>query len=610
MQSKKDKKQMGVVRSMLYTIQIIWKADKGCIIYSFYKNCTEEVFNTFFVIYLMQYIYTSIENGASYEGLVRMLLLFCGLHILIHLASAGHAYYIRLRTPRVYGSVFRNVVEKAKTIDLARYEQPDFYDRFSKALDECLKKAMDGLRYLTYSIGCILGTISAILLIISIDPVLILFLVPPIIASFWCGGKMNKLQYELREKETKEKRISQYVTRIFYEKKYASEIRLYNIRNLLFKKYRESYDERYKIYKNMYRKINVYSFLQSAVLLGITMLSAYAYVAVIIKGTGAVKIGAYVTILGSIDYVCWKVRAAVRNAIEAGRSCIYMNNLQDFFEYESEEMKNGWRHINGELGDIDIEDITFTYEGAAAPTISNLTLHIKKGEKVALVGENGAGKTTLIKLLMGLYPLSNGEIRINQIPIQEYEQKEFHKHFGTVFQDLQIFALPLAENVLMRQPKNERERLLVVDALRKAQFGDKLEKLTEGIDSMVTKEFDDKGFVCSGGEAQKIAIARVFAKNPDIVVLDEPSSALDPVAEYNMYHNMLQASEGKTVFFISHRLSSARIADKIYFLEHGKVIEAGSHDELMAQNGRYATMFQLQAKSYQESIPEHILSEK
>lgn len=610
MQEKQEKRRMGVVQSMLYTIQTIWKADKGCIIYSFYKNCTEEVFNSFFVIYLMQYIYTSIENGTSYEGLVRILIIFASLHIVIHLASAGHAYYIRLRTPKVYGSIFRKVVEKAKTIDLARYEQPDFYDRFSKALDECLKKAMDGLRDMTYSIGCILGTISALLLIINIDPVLVLFLVPPVIASFWCGGKVNKLQYELREKETREKRISQYVTRIFYEKKYASEIRLYNIRKLLFKKYKESYNQRYNIYKTMYRKINFYSFLQSAVLLGITMLSAYVYVTVIIKGTGAVKIGAYITVLGSIDFVCWKVRSAVRNAIKAGRSCIYMNNLQDFFEYESKEMKNGSRHVEGELGDIDIENITFTYEGAAVPTISNLTLHIKKGEKVALVGENGAGKTTLIKLLMGLYPISNGEIRINQVPVQEYEQKEFHQHFGTVFQDLQIFALPLAENVLMRKPKNEQERLLVVDALRKAQFGDKLDTLTEGIDSMVTKEFDDKGFVCSGGQAQKIAIARVFAKNPDIVVLDEPSSALDPVAEYNMYQNMLQASEGKTVFFISHRLSSARIADKIYFLEHGRIVEEGSHDELMAQNGQYARMFQLQAKSYQESVPEHIIYER
>ena len=140
--------------------------------------------------------------------------------------------------------------------------------------------------------------------------------------------------------------------------------------------------------------------------------------------------------------------------------------------------------------------------------------------------------------------------------------------------------------------------MVVVDALQKAQFGDVLEKLPDGIDSMVTKEFDDNGFICSGGQAQKIAIARVFAKEPDIVILDEPSSALDPIAEFNMYNNMLEASEGRTVFFISHRLSSARIADRIYFLEHGRIIESGTHDELMELNGKYAGMFRLQARNY------------
>ena len=166
---------------------------------------------------------------------------------------------------------------------------------------------------------------------------------------------------------------------------------------------------------------------------------------------------------------------------------------------------------------------------------------------------------------------------------------------------MQVFALPLSHNVLMKEPANDEERQLVIRSLEKAQFGETLRTLPKGIDTILTKEFDDNGFVCSGGQAQKVAIARVFAKNPDIVILDEPSSALDPIAEYNMYRNMMQVSEGKTVFFISHRMSSARIADRIFFLEQGQVVESGTHDELMAQNGRYAKMFRLQAKNYKEN---------
>ena len=150
--------------------------------------------------------------------------------------------------------------------------------------------------------------------------------------------------------------------------------------------------------------------------------------------------------------------------------------------------------------------------------------------------------------------------------------------------------------------KTEQERQLVVDSLKKAQFGDVLEKMPKGIDTYLTKEFEEDGFVCSGGQAQKVAIARVFAKNPDVVILDEPSSALDPIAEYNMYHNMMEASEGKTVFFISHRMSSARMADRVLFLEHGRIVEEGTHQELLGRNGRYAEMFRLQAQNYQNEM--------
>jgi ATP-binding cassette subfamily B protein len=307
-----------------------------------------------------------------------------------------------------------------------------------------------------------------------------------------------------------------------------------------------------------------------------------------------------VATLGSIDYFAWRVKTAIRNYMEAGRNCMYMNNLQQFLEMDEETVESGKRKVDQPLGDIVFDHVSFRYNGSDHETIRDLSLHIRKGERIALVGENGAGKTTLVKLLMGLYPISGGKLMVDGVDIREYDKRDYQRHFGAVFQDLQIFSLPLSHNVLMKEPENEEERALVVEALEKAQFADVLEKLPDGIDSMVTKEFDDKGFICSGGQAQKIAIARVFAKKPDIVILDEPSSALDPIAEFNMYNNMLEASEGRTVFFISHRLSSARIADRIYFLEHGRIVEQGSHDELMQLDGKYAEMFRLQARNYKD----------
>lgn len=596
-----DKKnELSVIGSMLYTMKIIWNADKGCVLFSFYKNCTEEVFASFFVVYFTQMIYTFIEKRIDYGKLFRIVVFFCLLHCVIHFASAGHAYYIRLKRPAVYRYIFNKVINKATTIELSRYEQPDFYDKFSRVFDECLTKAMDGLANLTMSFGALLSAVCALFLIARVDPLLLLFIAPPVIGSLYFGGKENKEYYSLRNDETKQKRVMEYAKRVFYEKKYASEIRLYGIRNVLFKKHRDNYEERYRIHVEHRRKIAFYQFMEYVVFIGLTFFSSYIYVSYVIKVNQSTKLAAYIAILTAVGFISYQIKTCVTSLIEAGTNCIYMNNLREFLNYESLQKIPGARKVEDSLGDIVFEHVDFTYTGAKAPVINDLSLTIRKGERIALVGENGAGKTTLIKLLMGLYPVTQGKITVGGSDVNRYDPQEYHKHFGTVFQDLQIFGLPLSENVLMRQPKSEEERQLVIDSLIKAQFGDTLDKLTKGIDTMITKEFDEEGYVCSGGQAQKIAIARVFAKNPDVVILDEPSSALDPIAEYNMYNNMLQVSEGKTVFFISHRLSSARIADKIYFLENGQIKECGTHDELIAKNGSYAKMFELQARNYRE----------
>ncbi len=598
--NKNKKREMSVAGSMAYTIKMIWKADKGCVIFTFYKNCSEEVFNAFFVVYFTQMIYTLIETKLDYTKLAKFVISFCCLHIVIHLASAGHAYYIRLKRPTVYKHIFTKVIDKATDIELSRYEQPDFYDKFSRVFDECLNKSMDGLSDLAISLGTFLSAGFSLGIIAFVDPWLILFIAPPVIGSLYFGGKQNREQFQLRKDETHTKRVMEYAKRVFYEKKYASEIRLYGIRNILFKKHKENYTDRYQVHVKHRKKIAFYQFMEYVVFISLAFFSSYIYVAYVIKINGSTKLAAYIAMLSAVGFISYQIKESVTKMINAGTNCLYMNNLKEFLEYESSQGTPGTKKVEGVLGDIEFDHVTFTYVGAKKPVIDDLSLKIKKGERIALVGENGAGKTTLIKLLMGLYPVTEGKILVGGFDVKQYDMQDYHSHFGTVFQDLQIFALSLAENVLMRQPQSEQERQLVVTSLIKAQFGDKLMELPKGIETMVTKEFDNEGFVCSGGQAQKIAIARVFAKNPDIVILDEPSSALDPIAEYNMYNNMLQVSEGKTVFFISHRLSSARIADKIFFLEQGQIKEWGSHDELIALGGSYAKMFELQAKNYRE----------
>lgn len=333
---------------------------------------------------------------------------------------------------------------------------------------------------------------------------------------------------------------------------------------------------------------------------GILSFGSYLYITYRVKTGGRTTVAAYVAMVSAVGYIITCISDALGHFSQAGKLSMYMKSIRGFMECPVEEKVKDAIAPEGNLGEISFEHVSYHYAGSSQMIIEDLNLHVKQGEHIALVGENGAGKTTLMKLLMGLYPVSAGCILAGGQNISRYEQEAYRDCFGTVFQDFQIFSLPLCENVLMKSPATEKERQIVIDSLEKAQFGEVLKKMPCGIDTFLTKEFDENGFVCSGGQAQKIAIARVFAKDPQVVILDEPSSALDPIAEYNMYCNMMAAAKGKTVFFISHRMSSARMADRILLLEHGHIIEQGTHEELMEKNGRYAEMFRLQAKNYQE----------
>jgi ATP-binding cassette subfamily B protein len=232
---------------------------------------------------------------------------------------------------------------------------------------------------------------------------------------------------------------------------------------------------------------------------------------------------------------------------------------------------------------------------------------VRSGEKIAIVGENGAGKTTFVKLLMRLYDVTEGAICYGGNDIREYATKEYRDTFGAVFQDYQIYGASLAENVIM-DVDGTVDKEHINKALQLADFGKKLGKLSDGIDTQMTREFSEDGTMLSGGEAQKVAIARMFAKTGKltIAILDEPSSALDPYAEYTLNKNMMESAKDATIIFISHRLSTTRDADKIYHFENGEIIEQGTHSELMEANGKYAMMFEKQAHYYQEEIAEDV----
>lgn len=599
---EEKKKKESIIGSICNAIYQIWQGNHAIVYFSFYKNITEAVFNALFSIYLIKYIYECIENHVDFHKLFIMVSVFCIVHVIIHLTSAFHSYCLKIAEMKVYRHIFQKIIRRAKKVEISQYENPDFYDNFSRALDEALEQGTWGMLFTTWGVGAVCGSIVAMAILASVDLVLIAFAIPPVIGSLYFGIKESGEQFAARRDETVGKRKMEYAKRVFYEKKYAAELRLYPIAEVLFGVHRDGYLERYERNKTHQRKIGVYRIIETILFAGLVTLGSYLYISYRLKVSGSKAVAAYVAMITAVGYVVNSISEAIDYFSQAGKLCMYMKNIKEFMECKVEEAVENEIQPGTGMGEIVFDHVSYHYVNSDQMIIRDLNLKIHQGEHIALVGENGAGKTTLMKLLMGLYPVSEGRILAGGTDIRRYALGAYRDCFGTVFQDFQIFSLPLAENVLMKSPETEEERQLVINSLEKAQFGEVLQKMPKGIDTYLTKEFDEGGFVCSGGQAQKIAIARVFAKNPEVVILDEPSSALDPIAEYNMYCNMMEASEGKTVFFISHRMSSARMADRILFLENGHIVEEGTHQELMDKRGRYAAMFELQAKNYQDEM--------
>ncbi len=605
-EKKADKIPMRrILQNNLYVLRLIREAAPGYILLDIFLDLLWTVVEFFSGAFLLKVVVDRLEGDEPIETLIAIILGMAILHMVIFFCQQlfwqiyGTATHLRLRA-----KITKSLIKQMSRVELSRYEDPEYYEKYIKAISEAQNRSFRVLWSLEWLFDQIFSLVANTILLITIDPVLVLFALVPFGVGFLRRIR-NKIAFKENDEVQKIEWRRSYIQRAFYLSDYAKEMRLSGMPEKLLADHRRTVDD----FKRIKRKYGLreavldYIIRVSHEVVTILGASLYAVYAAMVKGTmGA---GDCLVVLNSIGSVSGYLQGLVTNIASFHEHGLYIENLRTFLDYVPTigENPDGRKAVRGTLR---AEHLRYRYAGAERDALGDVSVTIAPGEKIALVGQNGSGKSTFVKLLMHLYEPTEGAITLDGVPMNHHTLASWRAQFDTVFQDYRTFAIPVSENVLMRPMRTDPEgmaadRARVAWALRESGAWERVEKMPHGMDTVLTREFDDKGEVLSGGEAQKVALARVFAGEAPVVILDEPTSALDPVAEYRVFENMMQACADRAVVFISHRLSSAVLADRVYLFEDGRITESGTHRALMEQNGHYADMFRKQAESYRDT---------
>lgn len=592
---------INIFKSNLFLMKEVWAASPGRIPLVILVIVLKSISNFLFDVYLIRFIINGIQTGVSFEKILFFLLSVGVYHLVVcFIENYFNEIFMPISDQKIYKHIQKKVFAKATSVEVACFENPEFYDKYVKAVSEASSRAAQVLNSLGGIIRCIFTICTMSFVVFAIDPLLMVFAVLPFLVNLLFGKKLNNLRYEYNMQLQEESRRRDYVRRVFYLADYAKEMRLTNINKVMFTKFYHAIKELKSTIKKYGLKVGMLDYLFIATNDIVVYLGAILYASYKTLIAKTMLFGDCIVIINTINSVAWSLRGIVDTYMQFHNHALYIENLRFFLEYEPAISANSdGSHVPAQR-ELKLDNVSFKYPGQEEYVLKNITMSIKPNEKIALVGHNGAGKTTLIKLIMRLYDVSEGDITLDDVPIKQYILSEYRELFGTVFQDYKVFSLSVTDNILLKANPTDEEKRLAIDGMKNSGIYNKVEGLPKGVDTILTREFDDQGAVLSGGEYQKIAIARVFAKPCEIVILDEPSSALDPISEYQMYESMMKACQNKAVIFISHRLSSAVLADKVYLLENGQIEEQGTHFELLHKNGKYADMWNKQAEKYRQ----------
>jgi ATP-binding cassette subfamily B protein len=489
------------------------------------------------------------------------------------------------------------IMEHAASLDLEQFEDPVFYDKLERARQQTTGRTVLLSQVLSQVQDLITMAFLAAGLIVF-NPWLILLLFISILPSFIGESYFNDQTYAMNRRQTPERRELDYLRYLGASDETAKEVKIFNLSGFIIDKFRTLAD---KFYLSS-RKIAINRTVWGT---GFTLLGSLgyysAYVYIIFETIhGWISIGQLTFLAGSFRQLNSLMESVLARFTSVSQGAIYLGDFFEFFEITPRILSGPRKRSFPDpiREGFVFENVGFRYREAEEWASRNLNFTLKAGEKIALVGENGAGKTTLVKLLARLYDPTEGRILLDGHDLKEYDLTSLRRNIGVIFQDYLRYQMRVTENIAVGNIDEKENKPRIISSAEQSLASGLVERLPGGYDQMLGKRFLD-GVELSGGEWQKVALARAYMRDAQVLILDEPTSALDARAEFEVFQRFAALTQGKTAVLISHRFSTVRMADRILVLQHGRLIESGTHEALIEKNGMYAELFNLQAKGYQ-----------
>jgi ATP-binding cassette, subfamily B, bacterial len=489
------------------------------------------------------------------------------------------------------------IMEHSATLDLEMFEDAEFYDKLERARRQTWTRVSlmnDVLGQVQDSITII----SFVVALVSFNPYLLLLVFVSIIPSIYGELKFSGESYSLAFQWTAERRKIDYYRFIGASDETAKEVKIFGLSPFIIARFKQLVTD----YYTANRKLSIRRAIWGAVLSSVITLSYYsAYIVIISQAlVGLITLGSLTFLIGSFQQVQSLLQSIFMRFTSIAGDALYLKDLFEFFEIKPSVPSPSSPHPFPEkiTQGFVFENVSFKYRNNTKWAIRNLSFSLSAGEKLALVGENGAGKTTVVKLLARLYEPTEGRILLDGVDLREYDVNELRKHIGVIFQDFVRYQMTLGENIATGNITQHDNQTAIVESAEKSQADTVARKLEQGYDQVIGRRFAE-GVDLSGGEWQKVALARAYLRSAQVLILDEPTAALDARAEYDIFRRFTELTQGKSAVLISHRFSTVRMADKVLVLNKGERVEYGSHSELMELNGIYSELFTLQAQGYQ-----------